>query len=345
MGGAFERVKVRRLLTWEIILVAIFLSLMVNLASSLLMNAWSPSKPVSLALAGGLLALLVVGGGGFVLYLKNQEETEWDGLRILLPFRIDRERGLALLITQGNNGKSTGYAPLYHAGQCLLNIDEAARDKLFQGHPHGNPLQGDGFIPGAPVWDNIATLIESLLLLLIKEYGNATLSSTARHHGEFRRFADRMKKCGIGRSKWPKTLRESPFLSSPSLDEVWVPEGFAMSYTEGPTTRPDLPRGSRALTLRGKRCSITFSIAMDWSPAKKEYFQGNIAALGLGDGKGVELLIIPVDMALTFRGLHFKMKEMEIEYAWLGRLVDNARRRMHWGEHLRKRGGPRTSDG
>ncbi len=346
VGAAFDRVKGRTQVTWEMIAVAIGLSLLVNILASLLLVALDPDRRLSLILAAVVFVTLCAAGCGLVLYLRGRREEEWDGFRLLLPFRVDKDKGLAELLTKRDDGKNTGYAPIEEAGEFLRLMDETSRRRIFQGEPSGDPVKIENLRPGTPVWESIASLVEGLVFVAFRKYGINTLGDHARKHGEFRRFAGRLKKWELSRANWPQSLRESVFLSPHAHKDLWIPQGFFLSEESGPPSSTDLPRSTRRLTLSGVRCSITFSISGDWTHSSRRHRRTNLAALGIAPAENVHLLIIPVDIVLTMRGLYLRIRELEAEHFWLERFVDNVRRRMHWGEHMRKivdRGEPYVS--
>lgn len=329
LGTGLEKIRERRRLSWEVIFVAALLALLINVFSTCLLNALDPSSAnpqywrKGVLLSGIALFLVVT----IILVVKWRNENEDVGLTLLLPIYVDKQRQTSEILHHKH------YAPARHARQFFAKAGDDFMIQFANAWPGPNPIKNAVFAPGHFCWDTIAQIVQALIILSLRKHGEMTLTESSRFHGEFRRIAGHIPSQTIGRGKWPAFLQRNVFLKGSGVEKVRVPKHVKVLSSDSRYTGKNAPAG---LTLASRYGSLTFYVSPYWTVLSEP--KAAIESFSPPDASKACFLAIPVELHLTLKGFYISREGMTYQYLWFQQLIENVRRRMSWGQHLRQRG-------
>jgi len=329
-GEGLEKYLAHRRLWLQVIFGAMALGTLINLfASSIseyLQQKW-PAGPWGLGWLGfwsiALLVLILV----ILIYLLRRDFTEASGLTLVLPLRVDQINGLTEILHHRK------YLPAWYGRQRLAQAAQGFHRQFAQQWPGPNPLKNKNFAPGHYCWEAIRSLVEAIVVKCLHEYGEHTLGPNASFHGEFRRLAAAALPAGVLEvTQGPLSWQQNPFLASGGPLKVLLLRSSQVSSDHTPFS-PKEPPGRRNLVIATPLARFTISISPFWTILRDR--QTAEAVFGSHQSKEAVFLVIPVELRLVLKGVFFLTNKMTNEYLWFQKLLENARRRLSYGDLLR----------
>ncbi len=330
LGSGLEKIRSRHRLTWEVVLIGTGLALLVNSLSTCFFTAIDPlcANRSFWWYLTALLALLLAGAiAGATFYLLTKKETEQSGLTLVLPIHVDPKEATVEILHHDE------YAPALHGRELLLRTRDADRKIFVNAWPGPNPLNKSGFGPGHPCWETISQLVQALLVVLLQKYGERSLTGSAHHKGEFRRFAGEIPFTALRRKDWPAALQSNIFLKGRGLDNLVLPGNARLSIV-CPESPPGKTVGRRELRVATPQCLLSFSVSPYWSILSRAGSGKAVAEFAPPAVSQTCFLTIPIELRLMVKGTYLSARGISLQYDWFQRLIDNARRRMSWGRFL-----------
>ncbi len=348
LGSGLERIRARRRYLMEVVGVAVGLSFFVNITATCVTNLLSGADHPWLWIALCIVSVGILLTGTVVLEAVLSAVNEFGDLALTLGVLVSRDQNEAEILGLAD------YQPAEIARQLFARVKGPFAADFTKEWPGANPIRHQDFKSGHFCRDAVDELVQALLIVLLSKYGDHSLTHSALFYGEFRRIAGRIPAAVIAREEWPESIQSNRFLTARGLAKILLPTSMRLQCP--PVTRPsgNKPRPSEIILANGFG-TLTFSISPYWTILRDR--NRALAAFGVSESENLTFLRIPIDLRLNMGGIgllwtrirfarenmtlryFFSHERMTLEYLWFQGLVENTRRRMDWGTHLRNRAG------
>lgn len=334
LGQGIENIRGRRRWSAEVILFSVLLAALVNALITCFFNAINPASECSdfwWFWTTVCFILTAVFAAGAAWYLLARGDTETSGFQLLLPVHVDRKKRLFEI----PEVEPKSYDPA-HRMRDLLSRAKRGLDEEFLNHwPGGNPFSDTSFKPGHHCWDLLEKLVEALLVVFLKIYGDHTRGEAPYHHPEFRRYVS----SGLIGEDFKVPLSplfdSNPFLAARGTQLITLP--FKGSFSREPSPHFEyVGLNRKELCLKVLNSRFTFCIDYRWSLMHDGAQKTKIlSAFENGRAENMALIVIPIEMCLEFKPLA-NFRRTEGAYEWFQRLISNASRRMSLAAFLER---------
>lgn len=330
-GTSLEKIHERRRFSWEFVIVAVFIALLINIFSSCLLNFLDPNcanpnfwqKGIIIS---GISLLAIV---GTIVIVKWRNEREIIGLTLLLPIYVDKQKEISEILHHNH------YAPARYGRQFFMKRGRDFAIQFAKAWPGPNPIKNANFTPGHFCWDTIAQLMQAIVFTFLRKFGEMTLTESARFHGEFRRISGFIPFWKMTRDKWPTFLASNIFLKETGVESILLPKHAKLLYPKHHYVNKNVPVG---LTISSRYGSMTFYVSTYWTVIKET--KEAINSFSPSDASKASFLAIPLEIHLTLKGFYLSRQGMSYQYIWFQQLINNMRRRMSWGRFLKDASSP-----
>lgn len=332
-GTGLEKIRDRRRLSLEVILIAVALAFVIEIFSSFVLNA--------LTTEGGHFRFWCIGTwftglalfiaiSVAILFILSKKETETGDLALTLAIHVDPIKGQVKFLPHKH------YQPASTIHELFSRANDDLKQQFLNAWPGPNPLKEKAFGPGHFCWDTIEKLVKACLIVLIQKYSETSLTHAAQFYAEFRQLAGRIPSKKLEKERWPISLQANDFLIARGVQKLIVPESARLRAVVPKHIAGEKP-GTRELTISTDYGALTFSISPYWTILRN--YERAITEFSPPEPDRICFLRIPIDLRLEIRGFHFSFLQMTYHYMWFQKLAENARRRLDWGLYLRGRGG------
>ncbi len=348
LGSGLERIRANHRHLMEVVGVAVGLSFFVNITATCVTNLLSGADHPGLWIAIFSVSVGILFAGTVVLEAVLSAVNEFGDIALTLGVLVNSGRNDVEILGLAD------YQPAEIARELFARVRGTFAADFAKEWPGANPIRHEDFKSGHLCRDALDEMVQALIIVLLSKYGEHSLTHSALFYGEFRRIAGRIPAEGITRQEWPESIQSNRFLTARGIAKLLLPKSTQLQGPSVTQSSGNKPRPSEIALVTGFG-TLTFSISPYWTILSNR--ERALAEFGVSESENLTFLRIPIDLKLNIGGIGrlsyrirsarknmtlrylFSHDRMTLQYLWFQGLVENTRRRMDWGLHLKSRAG------